>query len=276
MLNIARWIALIAAVVLFAALAVVIVSPRPSPPSSEQTAAEKHQQESSAQEGYKTLWDAWFPDSISVYTLFLALFTLLLAIGGLYQLNLLGRAERITARSAEAAKQAADATTQSVKLAREVSARELRAYVWMDISARSYPPPPQQPNRYAVSLSVINSGKSWARNVRIRRMLVTDPTSDPFDPAVLDKQQTSPMVLGPGQRLDLQFGDIPLSDLPRIASGAPHLFYVAWLTYEDVLSDPPVTRQTQLSRSVNADTEGPGHVSFSWMPTHNCADEGCP
>jgi len=40
-----------------------------------------------------------------------------------------------------------------------------------------------------------------------------------------------------------------------------------------MLSEPPVTRQTQLFRQFNADAEG--GVSFAWMPTHNCADEDC-
>lgn len=168
-------------------------------------------------------------------------------------------------------------TNRSLRHAEGTAIRELRAYVYLVISARIYPPPPEIPNRYAVSLSVINSGKSWARNVRIRMREVYDPGElDPFDAANLEGQNTTPLVLGHGESLDLQFHDVRLSELPALHSGERQLFFAAWATYEDALSDPPIVRHTQLSRKLGADTEGIGHVSFGWLPTHNCVDDDCP
>jgi hypothetical protein len=167
------------------------------------------------------------------------------------------------------------ATRDLVKGAEEASARELRAYSWIDVSARLYPGPPEKSNRYAMSLTIVNSGKSWARNLQIRMKRVENPSGDPFDVAALEKTKTARMVLGPGQQYDLQFEDVWLTELPDIKSGARKIFYVAWITYEDALSDPPVLRQTQLSRQLAADLEGIGHVAFSWMDTHNCADDDC-
>jgi hypothetical protein len=124
-------------------------------------------------------------------------------------------------------------------------------------------------------VTIVNSGKSWARNLQIRMKRVENPSGDPFDVAALEKTKTARMVLGPGQQYDLQFEDVWLTELPDIKSGARKIFYVAWITYEDALSDPPVLRQTQLSRQLAADLEGIGHVAFSWMDTHNCADDDC-
>jgi hypothetical protein len=82
------------------------------------------------------------------------------------------------------------------------------------------------------------------------------------------------MIVGPGQSLSLQFPDIQGEEHQEVIDGNLRLYFVAWITYEDVLSDPPVIRQTQLSRKYEADAEG--GAAFHWMPTHNCADGDCP
>jgi hypothetical protein len=114
MLDVFRWTALAAAIVLIVAFAGAIVfSSQQSAIPTQQQYSEKNHEKQTTEENYKTLWDRWFPESISLYTLFLAVFTAVLAGGGLIQLNLLGRAERIAAVTAQAAKDAADAAKQS-------------------------------------------------------------------------------------------------------------------------------------------------------------------
>src|SRR5947209_19208435 len=103
MLNMLRWVALASAVVFVVAFAGVIVS-RPSMPPNQQEQSAEHKDEHANKEGYKTLWDTWFPDSLSLYTLALAVFTAVLAFGGLYQLRSLERAELFSAEAAKAAK----------------------------------------------------------------------------------------------------------------------------------------------------------------------------
>ena len=44
--------------------------------------------------------------------------------------------------------------------------------------------------------------------------------------------------------------------------------------YEDRLSPSVINRQTDLSCRLNADLEG--GVSFTYLPTHNCADDDSP
>jgi hypothetical protein len=277
MLDIFRWMALFSAIVLVVAVAgAVVVSSQQSPLPTEQQAAEKNKAENPAQKSNKTLWDNWFPDSISLYTLFLVVFTAVLAIGGIYQLNFLGRAEQIAATAANAARDSAKAAKDAVELSDKTAIRQLRAYVYLRVDAHIYPPSGEIPNRYAISLVIKNSGRTWARNVHIKLARIENPVGDPFDAAELQKQKTEALVLGPGEELTLQFTDVYLTELPDLKEGTKTYVFVAAVTYEDVLTNPPVVRQTHLSRKLVADTEGVGHVSFSWMPTHNCADDDCP
>jgi hypothetical protein len=82
------------------------------------------------------------------------------------------------------------------------------------------------------------------------------------------------MILGPGQSLKLQFGDIAPPVVLAVANKLFQRSYVAVATYKDTLSPSVIIRQTQISCRLNGDLQG--GVSFSYMPTHNCADEDCP
>jgi hypothetical protein len=158
--------------------------------------------------------------------------------------------------------------------------RQLRAYVYLAIDARAYPPPPDTPNRYAVSLSVTNGGKTWARNLAIRNAVVSRQLGvqrDPWNTVKWNEMASQPLVLGPSQTLHLQYDEIKFPDLSAIEKGNKRFDYVVWVQYEDVISSPSVPRQTQLYQRLHADTEGPiGHISFAYLPTHNCADGDCP
>lgn len=277
MIDAFRWIALIAAIVCVVAFsgAIVLSSSQQAAVPTQQHNAAENEREQQNQKQYKTLWDTWFPEPISLYTLLLTVFTAVMAGGIFVQLNLLGRAERIAAETAQAAKDSADATNKAVALSAKIAERQLRAYVYLEVSGRPYPPPPKEPNRWAVSLNIKNGGSTWARNVRIKHAMVADPkTADPFDGVDWNKIKPNPLVLGPNQETAMQFGDLNGPELLDIIKNSRKIYYVAWITYEDVLSEPPITRQTQLSRRLNADTEG--GVSFSWLETHNCADDDCP
>ncbi|MGP0089478.1 MAG: hypothetical protein ACLPKB_05900 [Xanthobacteraceae bacterium] len=154
--------------------------------------------------------------------------------------------------------------------------RENRAYVYLEIQVISYPPG-DAPNRYAISLKVTNSGKTWARKLFIDKQVVSPSTAEPFDALTKVRHPVSePMVLGPGQNITLQFGEVPFTDLLDISLGRKTFDYVALVTYEDVINSPPIKWQTQLSQRLNADIEGKGHISFAYRTTHNCADYDCP
>lgn len=164
------------------------------------------------------------------------------------------------------------ATERLVKGAEDTARRQLRAYVSLSISAKPYPP--SDPNRYAISLIVTNGGKTWARNLRIQMEVIAQEPGDGRDPFDLMNQDVRPpMVLGPGQTLDLQLPDVLRSDVPEIANGNVRHSYIAVARYEDTVSPTVVIRQTQLSMRLNGDTEG--GISFGYLSTHNCADEDC-
>jgi hypothetical protein len=85
------------------------------PPSDQHSTSKNSVKVLSDDKG--TLLERWFPDSISVYTLFLVIFTGALAFGAIYQLKLLVRAERIAAETAIATKDAANAATKAAGIA---------------------------------------------------------------------------------------------------------------------------------------------------------------
>src|SRR5262249_17760362 len=130
MLAMFRWIALISAMAFVIAMAGVLLSSQPAIEPAPQQTAEKNQTEQQKQKGDIALWDRWFPDAISVYTLFLVLFTAVLALVAAFQWKSLIRAELIAAQSANAAKESADVAKQAL-----VNAQ--RAFVFMtEIPAR--------------------------------------------------------------------------------------------------------------------------------------------
>jgi hypothetical protein len=211
---------------------------------------------------------------------------LLVVVGGLqlgffaWQLRLIRESLDDTKIAAEAAKQSADAAKiqaetarDTLKVMQDTAERQLRAYVYLDVLGRPYPPPPKVPDRYSVALVIKNSGSTWARNVRVRHVKSVDPTaSDAFD-IKWEDIESHPILIGPNQEINMQFGDLTSAELRDIVDAKRRVFFLAWITYEDVLTDPPVTRQTQLFRQFNADDEG--GASFAWMSTHNCADDDC-
>lgn len=169
------------------------------------------------------------------------------------------------------------ATRDLVIGAQETAVKELRPYVYFKITATPYPP--INPNRYAVILLVTNGGKTWARKLTIQTAIVEQPRDDQTDPfvAVQTKWKDKvayPIVLGPGQTEDYQFGGIAFTEVPNIVKGNMRTSYLVWAQYEDSIGQPVKVRQTQMSMRLNGDTEG--GISFGNLPTHNCADDDCP
>jgi hypothetical protein len=130
MLEMFRWTALIAAIVFVIAMAAIIVSSHPSHQPTHQETADKDHAEQTKTKKDVSLWDSWFPDPISVYTLFLVIFTGVLAFGGIYQLKFLVHAENIATTSANAAKQSADT-------ARDTLIAANRSWIWPEFSVGS-------------------------------------------------------------------------------------------------------------------------------------------
>jgi hypothetical protein len=103
-----QWIALVAAIVLIMAVAGAIATSLSSFAPSQHQSAEQSREDHHTEKGHTTLWGAWFPDSISIFTFVLVAFTAALAFVGIIQLKYLDRAEIIAANTAQAAKDSAD------------------------------------------------------------------------------------------------------------------------------------------------------------------------
>jgi hypothetical protein len=109
---------------------------------------------------------------------------------------------------------------------KDTAERQLRAYVYLDITLKPYPKPPQQPNRISVSLAIKNSGSTWARNLRSKHGKVVKRTVvDPFDFVKWDQMNPAPMVIGPSQSFSLQFPDVSSDELQEIIAGRLHIFF---------------------------------------------------
>lgn len=222
-------------------------------PQGQQTQTYADQSGPTEKPESESFWVRAVDDPINLFTGVLAIFTIILAGASIWQ----GRLTDCAIRKAEAS-----------------SERQLRAYVYLDLGARPYPS--AHPNRYSITLKMTNSGATWARKVRMRRKIIRNHPgdSDPFDELSVDQTEgDGAFLLGPRQSIEFQFGDIPYGGLHDIALGNETIHYIVWITYEDSLSDPPIMRHTQMYARLNADIEG--GVSFTYRPSHNCADEDC-
>ena len=83
-----------------------------------------------------------------------------------------------------------------------------------------------------------------------------------------------PMVLGPGQPLQLQLTELWLRDIEAIIEGKIGFDFAIWVTYLDTLTDPPLPRETRLVQRFAADKDG--GFSFTYVGANNCADDDCP
>jgi hypothetical protein len=166
-------------------------------------------------------------------------------------------------------------SNQQLATSRDTEKRDLRAYVYLDTKTITYPPG-NSPNRFAISLNIKNSGKTWARKLIMINKVVPGAKGDPFDVLQWGDEASAPAILGPDQALSLQFGEVPFGDIPDIADRKMTYDYVVWIKYLDTVSRDPIVWQTQMSLHLIGDKEGtPGHISFGFNPTHNCADNDC-
>lgn len=166
-------------------------------------------------------------------------------------------------------------TGNLVRGAEVTAERQLRAYVYFELETRNWPP--DNPEGHDIYLKITNAGQTWARDVRIEQHRVEQSRTsqvDPFEAANWGSRGGVPGLIGPRQitkrRFDfLDFGSVRL--LSDENTDAIH-YYVARVRYRDTLN-PQTVWETQMSMRLNTDVNM--GISFTVMPTHNCADEDC-
>jgi hypothetical protein len=140
MLRIFQLIAILAVVVLFVAtFGVAFYSPPYSgKPSEQKTSTEQEPRNQEQEQGITSsaFWRFLFPDSISVFTFWLVLATIILAIVAVIQIGFLTRQEQISVKTAQAAKDSADAAKGAIVLSGKTAERQLRAYIGVTTNTR--------------------------------------------------------------------------------------------------------------------------------------------
>jgi hypothetical protein len=199
--------------------------------SSRQEQTTEHSEENNNKEDHKTLWDSWFPDSISLYTLALVVFTAVLAFGTLYQFNFLGRGERIAADTAKAAKDSAD-------IAREALETTQRAFIFITTFEVSV-----LPNTVRVQPKWQNSGTTPTIEMRSRvswKWFPGEPPAD-YDYPNLDgtgnvdtAPETQTAFVGPQTSSYASSLNIPVFWIDRVRKGDGRIFIWGWGEYNDV------------------------------------------
>jgi hypothetical protein len=239
MLDVLRWIALSAAVVLVLAGAGTFLTshapqefadqedfPTAGPAESIPTVIEKE----------KSLWNTWFPDSTAVFTLFLVLFTAVLAYVSLKQLDFLGRAEIISARASNAAREAANT-------AHEALVKSQRAFVRISGFPWLWRPDLSRPGKYVYDIApaVENGGDTPTvdMTINVNSALRDSPLPENFDFPYQSKDPGKTLV---GGRQSITASNSVISDEDLLAVQNGKKFFYLWgtITYRDVFDGTPV------------------------------------
>jgi hypothetical protein len=237
MLTMFRWIALIAAVIFVMSLAGAILSSQNHASPSDPSATEKSQKEDGPKKQEVALFDRWFPDSTSVFNLFLVIFTGVLAFGGLYQLGLLVRAERLATITAQAAKNSADT-------GRHALLDTQRPFVFVGTFQV------EVVNTEVFILARFdNSGVTPAVKVRNYVSWKASADAPPGDYNWPDIGKDGKPLSGPGEGVtsfigpkDTMFSEtlkIPMSTMEAIRLGQARLFVWGWIEYDDMFDGTP-------------------------------------
>lgn len=269
------WKAALIGIFAFVIALVAYAMMRPSQPiqpygNAAQQQAESRSAENRPSESWRDAWiRAFRRDPINLFTFALVIATVFLGVVAVCT-------DRTARSAANAAQQSADAARDAVELAKRNAVRELRAYLSLEVFVRKWPPPPDTADRYGASWIVANNGRTLAKRATMSATFYDQDSSDTRDSWDLatwpkpDQIFTFPVGARPG----FQYPDISFADAAAIRDGQFRRTYMAWITYEDVISDKPIIWRTEMSQIINFDARG--DWSFSASSTHNCTDEDCP
>jgi hypothetical protein len=173
-----------------------------SPPSPteapQQQHAEKNEPKQNGREADNSIWKKARSDPVAFFTLWLVVFTAVLSGVGVIQLRLLTRAETVAEKSANAAKESADAARDAVSLSANTAERQLRAYVYampyraFNIDKVGYP---------AQTYTIIgNKGSTFAHKVErsVGITLLRGPVPERFEDLGAMQREEGVFPLAPG------------------------------------------------------------------------------
>ena len=109
------------------------------------------------------------------------------------------------------------ATRNLVHDAAQTAQQEMRAYVYLTITAKKFPSELkdetgkiiQKPDRYGITLNLINAGKTWAQNLVVRMTHIPQTGEDDRWNTINWKElEDKPFTLGPNQQIGLQLDNV--------------------------------------------------------------------
>lgn len=256
----------------------IIGVPNPLPESSEQ---KKSRLSHEANEEGLTR----YTESLASATRVLVVVAIFQALLFAYQLFYMREGLRDTAKSADAAKHSALATSQSVAISKQSMIVGYRAYVAYN-GARWFSHRQEADNRlfWRILPMWINTGNSPTRDLKVvvKYALLDEPIDSRFD-FTLEKPSTPARIAAHGVIVSAPF-DVYGIDMAQVRDGTKHLYVwgVAW--YRDVFPESPehVTKFCVVATNLTGDPlaswhekENPFDIKFMNYERHNCADEEC-
>jgi hypothetical protein len=216
-------------------------SPPPIYPSEQQPAAQAtEKQPHEKQHTFSGLINFLFPDAISIFTFWLVVATIVLGIIAYVQIDFLRRAEGISAKIAQAAKDSAEAAKDAVTLSDKTAERQLRAYVFISKAEIS---DIMSNQNLTAKIAVRNFGQTPAYDVETSIGIQTAQF-----PLVLKLpmaiQKTKTGAVGPGGDIMLNFnGDSPspVEWRPRFAQKGGAVYLYGTIKYVDAFKIPRFT-----------------------------------
>jgi hypothetical protein len=149
-----------------------------SPSSAPQSPQQQHSEENKAVEHHseaeKPFWEKATTDPVAAFTLFLVIFTAILSAVGVIQLKMLTRAETVSEKTAQAAKDSADAANKAAVVAEKTLIAGQRAWIRIDEIGVGGGALVFDQNGASVSISfrVTNIGNIPATNITVHAWMV--------------------------------------------------------------------------------------------------------
>lgn len=241
MLKTFEFAAVLAALVFAVALVglMVLYSSQPSYAPEQQQSSENYDPSQEKREQSKSFWERTTQDPVAFFTLWLAIFTMVLSAVAVIQIKFLIRAEGITTKTAQAAKDSAEAAKEAVTLSDKTAGRQLRAYVSADKGVITI-----EGTKIECFFSLKNSGQTPAYKLSTKPKIVINRTPDNPVFATINREINMGAIIGPGGEFEIngKFDlaiNAPDAELVKILlgsidDGSTILYIYGRVDYEDV------------------------------------------
>ncbi len=268
MLKIVEYTALTAALGFVVCLFVLMFfysSPSPSTETPQQQHTEKHESKNDRGETNKSIWERARTDPVAFFTLWLVVFTAVLSSVGVIQLKLLTRAETVAEKTANAAKESADAARDAVRLSANTAERQPRAYVALQSGSVIHATVDNVPGfRVTVQLRNFGLTPAYSFTTWIMSPQIAAPDAMPFTPPRPLNERTGTSIIGPNSDAWINWNaQFQRDDLGAIRAGTKAMFIWSGADYTDAFGIP---RHFIFRERISGQESAPGGWALSPHP----------